>query len=262
MGRVLNILLGAACFTASMSAQSVEDLVARNLQAKGGIDKIKAIHSYRASGRWQRGSLVAQVGLYAREPDLLRTTFTFQGMTGIQAYDGSIGWKISPFQGRKEPERLGEDDLRDLVEDADFYGPLVDYQQKGNTVEYLGHDTVEGDDALRLKVTLKNGDIVYYYLDPDTYMEIRTERQQFIRGSVRETVKDLGSYKEVAGVYYPFSIESGPKGDPSDRSKITFDKIEANIAIDLAEFKMPSTPSVASPTNLSEPATRSEPKKP
>ena len=55
---------------------------------------------------------------------------------------------------------------------------FVDYQQKGNKVEYLGHDTVDGDDALRLKVTLKNGDIIYYLLDPDTFLEIRTERQQ------------------------------------------------------------------------------------
>lgn len=262
MGRILSILLVAVCCTAVASAQTAEELVEKNLQAKGGIDKIKAIHSYRASGKWQRGSLVARVGEDATEPDLLRTTFTLQGMTAVRAYDGSIGWQISPFEGRKDPEQLGEDDLRDLVEDADFHGPLVDYQQKGHTVEYLGHDTVEGDDALRLKVTLKNGDIVYYYLDPDTYMEIRTERQQFIRGSVRETVTDLGSYKQVAGVYFPFSVESGPKGDPSSRSKTSFDKIEVNVIIDVAEFKMPGPPPVSSSQGHPEPAAKPEPKQP
>jgi len=61
---------------------------------------------------------------------------------------------------------MGEDNLRDLLLAADFDGPLVDYAAKGNTIEYLGHDAVDGDDALRLKVTLKNGDIIYYYLDP------------------------------------------------------------------------------------------------
>ena len=94
---------------------------------------------------------------------------------------------------------MGEDDLRDLLLDADFEGPLVDYKEKGNTVEYLGHDVVDGDDALRLKVTLKNGDIIYDYLDPDTFIEIRKEIQQFIRGSVRERVVGLGSYKPVSG---------------------------------------------------------------
>src|SRR5207248_1916920 len=153
------------------------------------------------------------------------------------------------------PELLGEDDMRDLVEDADFYGPLVDYAAKGNRIEYLGHDTVDGDDALRLKVTLKNGDIVYYYLDPDTFLEIRTERQQFIRGAVRERVTDLGSYKLVAGVYYPFSIETGPKQNPNARAKVTYDTIEANVAIADADFKMPAPPATASPQQHPEPPT-------
>src|SRR5437879_9928961 len=91
---------------------------------------------------------------------------------------------------------MGEDDMRDLLIDADFDGPLVDYKEKGNRVEFLGHDTVDGDDALRLKVILKNGDIIYYYLDPDTYLEIRKEVQEFIRGSVRENITDLGRSEE------------------------------------------------------------------
>ncbi len=90
-------------------------------------------------------------------------------MTAVQAYDGSVGWQIQPFGGKKDPELMGEDDLRDLLLDADFDGPLVDYKEKGSTVEYLGHDMVDGDDALRLKITLKNGDIIYDYLDPDTF---------------------------------------------------------------------------------------------
>lgn len=246
MGRVLGIVVIAISSTSSMQAQKAEELVAKNLEAKGGVSKIKAMHSLRMSGKLQAGGFIALVGQEAMVPNLLRETFTVEGMTQIRAYDGSIGWQISPFAGRKDAERLGEDDLRDLLEAADFYGPLVDYEQKGNTVEYLGHDTVDGDDALRLKITLKNGDIFYYYLDPDTYLEIRIEKQQFIRGAVRETVTDLGSYKEIAGVYEPFSIETGPKSDPSDRSKITIDKIEANVPIDIADFRMPGA-KVSSP---------------
>jgi hypothetical protein len=111
---------------------------------------------------------------------------------------------------------MGEDDFRDLMEEADIDGPLVDYQAKGNKIEYLGHDTVDGDDAYELKITLKNGDIVYYYLDPDTYLEIKKKKQQFIRGSVRETEQNLGSYKLVAGVY--FSIEASSKDNPGDHA--------------------------------------------
>ena len=164
------------------------------------------------------------------------------GMTGVEAYDGTSAGGSCHSRGRKDPEMLGEDDFRGLQDEADFYGHLVDYKEKGNTIEYLGHDTVDGDDAYRLKVTLKNGDIVYYYLDPETFLEIRTETTQFIHGSVRESFSEMGSFKLVNGVYFPFAMESGNPRSPGETSKITIDKIEANVPMDASEFKMPARP--------------------
>lgn len=239
--RVAYILFGIVCFSLSLSAQTADELIAKNIQAKGGMDKIKAINSVRMSGKVDAGGFKAAVGQENKRPDLVRETFTLQGMTAVQAYDGSTGWQIQPFGGRKDPELMGEDDLRPVLEDADFDGPLVDYKAKGNTVEYLGHEEVDGDDALKLKVTLKNGDIMYYYLDPDTFLEIKKETQRFIRGSVRESVTEMGSYKPVAGVMYPFSIEVGPKNNPDARQKLAVDKIEVNVPIDDGQFKMPGS---------------------
>ncbi len=241
MRSLMSIMLGVVCCAGVLSAQTAEELVAKNLQAKGGIDKIKAIKSQRTTGKFEQGQFTARVGQDAKAPDLLRQTFTIQGMTQIQAYDGKTGWQISPFGGRKDPEMLGEDDLRDLEENADFYGPLVDYKEKGNTIEYLGKDKVDGDDVYKLKCTLKNGDVLYYYLDPDSMLEVRVEKIMYIRGSAHENVQDLGSYKQVNGVYFPFSIESGPKNNPNARGKITIDSMQANVAMDDSEFKMPST---------------------
>jgi len=181
------------------------------------------------------------VGQANSRPNLVRETFSIQGMTGVQAYDGNNGWQIQPFGGRKDPQLMGDDDMRDLLIDSDLDGPMVNYKEKGNTVEYLGHDVVDGDDALRLKVTLKNGDILYYYLDPDTYLEIRRETQEFIRGSVRESASELGSYKPVAGVMFPFSIAAGPKNDPTQWQTISVEKIEVNVPIDNSEFAVPAS---------------------
>lgn len=244
MRLTMTVLFGVG-FAGLVAAQTAEELVAKNLQAKGGIEKIKAIRALRMTGRMQQGGMTALVSSTAVAPNLRRETFTVQGMSDIQAYDGSTGWHISPFGGRKEPELMGEDELRGLTEEADFYGPLVDYQKKDNRIEYLGHDTVDGDDVYRLKVTLANGDIFYYYLDPETYLEIRVETVQFVRGSVRESFRNLGSYKLVTGVYFPFSIEAGSKQDPEDATKITIDRIEANVAVDPQEFKMPAAPANA-----------------
>jgi outer membrane lipoprotein-sorting protein len=223
--------------------QTAEELVAKNIAAKGGLEKIKAIHSLRLTGNFQDSDgFQARVGQEGKAPDLLRQTFSLQGMTQVQAYDGSSGWQINPFEGRKDPEMLGEDDLRSMSEDADFYGPLVDAAAKGNKIEYVGHATIDGDDALKLKVTLKNGDIIDYYLDPDTFLEFRTERQQFIRGAVNLTVTELGSYKQVDGVYYPMSLTTSGRRDMRNAQTVTIVKVEANVPVDDATFKMPAAP--------------------
>jgi hypothetical protein len=242
MRHAMIVLLAVCCLRVFPQCQTAEELVDKNIQAKGGMEKIKAIHSLHMTGKLTGGGgFTATVTQDGMRPNLVRETFSLQGMTGVQAYDGAVGWQIQPFGGHKDPELMGEDDLRDLLLDADFDGPLVDYREKGNTVEYLGHDVVDGDDALRLKVTLKNGDILYYYLDPDTYLEIRKEIQEFIRGSIKENVVDLGSYKPVAGVMYPFSIASGPKNRPNAAQTTTIEKIDVNVPLAKSEFELPAS---------------------
>jgi hypothetical protein len=235
------ILLAVLYCSLPVFSQTAEELVAKNIEAKGGMDKINALNTIRMTGQLAlQGGINGLVGQENKRPNLVRETFTLQGMTAVQAYDGMTGWQIQPFGGKKEPELMGEDDVRDLLIDADFDGPLVNYKAKGNTVEFLGHDIVDGDDALRLKVTLKNGDIVYYYLDPDTFLEIRTERQEFVRGSVRESVADLGSYKAVGGVMFPFSVNAGPKNDPTQWQSATYNQIEVNVPLPESEFAVPA----------------------
>ncbi len=241
MRHAVIVLAAVSCLSIFVQAQTADELVNKNIQAKGGIDKIKAIKSIRITGKLIGGGGFTAATLQENErPNLVRETFSLQGMTAITAYDGTTGWQIQPFGGHKDPELMGEDDLKDLLLDADFDGPLVDYKEKGNTVEFMGHDVVDGDDALRLKVTLKNGDIIYYFLDPDTYLEIRKEVQEFIRGSVRESVIEMGSYKPVAGVMYPYSISQGSKANPSAQTT-TVEKIEVNVPIDKADFAVPAS---------------------
>jgi len=242
MGYRLFVLLAVPCFSLFSLSQTADELVNKNIEAKGGVEKIKAVKTVRMTGKAVfPGGFVAMAGQENMRPNLVRETFSLQGMTAVQAYDGRTGWQIQPFGGKKEPQLMGEDDTRDLVIDSDIDGPLVDYQAKGNKVEYMGHDVVDGDDALRLKVTLKDGDIVYYFLDPDTYLEIRKETQEFIRGSVKENASEMGAYKPVGGVMYPYSISSGPKNDPTSWQTITMDKIEVNVPLDNADFAVPAS---------------------
>ncbi|MGA7078646.1 MAG: hypothetical protein WBQ43_24745 [Terriglobales bacterium] len=241
MRHAVIVLIAVCCCSAFCFSQTADELISKNIQARGGLEKMKAIKTIRMTGKFEGGGgFTAAVGQENERPNLIRQTFTLQGMTQVLAYDGATGWQIQPFGGKKDPELMGEDDLRDLQLDADIDGPLADYKEKGSTVEYMGHDVVDGDDALRLKVTLKNGDIIYDYLDPDTFIEIRKEIQQFIRGSVRDHVVGLGSYKPVAGVMFPFSISSGSKDHP-DAQTSTVQKMEVNVTIDPADFALPAS---------------------
>jgi hypothetical protein len=225
----------------SAPAQTADSLIAKYIQASGGMARMQALQTLRRTGKFTGGGgFEAVIVQENKRPNSVREEFSIQGMTGINAYDGKNGWKIEPWQGKRDPESLGEDEMHGILDDADFDGPLVNYQAKGNRVEYQGVEQIEGSDAHKLKVTRPNGDISFYYLDTEYYVPIRIDTQRMIRGAPQEFETSLGDYKQVNGVYLPFSSESGPKGSSSsDRSKITYDKIEANVPLADQRFVRP-----------------------
>jgi len=238
---VLPILAFAtiALLPVSVPAQSVDEVIANNVKARGGLDKIKAVRSVRTTSKLTQGSFRAAYVQENKRPDRVREEAIIQGLAQVQAYDGKVGWQISPFSGRKDPERMSQDDTKTLVIDADIDGALVDYKQKGHKAELVGHDSVEGTDCYKLKVSLKNGDVRYYFLDSDSFLELKIENQSNIRGTVQYTETYFGDYEQVNGIYYPFAVETGDKGSDS-RTKFTVDKVELDIPLDDARFSMPA----------------------
>jgi outer membrane lipoprotein-sorting protein len=225
---------------ASASAQTVDDIIAKNLKAKGGLDKIKAVQTIRMTGTMTIGpGMEAPFVMEQKRPNLMRMEFTIQGMTGIQAFDGKTGWQLMPFAGRKDAEPMPEDQLKQVEEQSDFDGPTVDYKAKGNTVELVGKEKVEGSDAYKLKITLKNGDVRYLFIDADQFLEIRSEGKTTIRGTEVDGEGTMGDYKEVGGLIFAHAMESGQKGNPQ-KMKMTIQKIELNVPLDDARFKMPT----------------------
>ena len=165
----------------------------------------------------------------------------------MQGYDGKLGWGNDPFNGKRDAEPLGEDDSKDIQEQADFGFPLVSYKDKGYKLEYLGMEPVDGSDAYKVKITLSNGDDIIYYLDADYFLEIKEEVKRRVRGAERQIDTSIGNYKEVAGIQVPFYYETGTKGNPNTQ-KISFDKIEVNPpGIDDTRFKMPEKKPAATP---------------
>ena len=243
----LLVLAAATTISLAARAQTVDEVIAKNIQARGGLDKLRSVHTVRTTAKLTQGSFRADFLQENKRADKVREEFIIQGLAQVQAYDGKTGWQISPFGGRKDPELLSQDDLKSLAVDADIDGPLVDYKAKGHVAELVGHDSMEGTDCYKIKLSMKNGDVRYYYLDADSFLDLKVEIQTTIRGALQESELYFGDYEQVNGIYYPFDVEQAQKGSAS-RTQISVEKIEQNIPLDDALFSMPtSKPEAAAP---------------
>ena len=241
-------LTASIVFAQDKNQPTVDELVAKNIEAKGGATALHNLQTLRLSGKVlvRQGQFELAYLEIKKLPDEVRDEASVQGMTQIEAYDGKEGWKVSPFFGRKDPERMSADDVKALIEDADIDETLVDWQSKGSTIEYLGTEDVDGTPAHKLKVVRKNGDVSFVYLDPDHFLEIRVVTGRMRHGAYEEVETDLGDYEKAGGVFVPTSIEFGRKGAP-DKQKIIVDKVEANVPVDDAIFHFPGQISLPQP---------------
>jgi len=221
---------------------AADELVARNLEARGGVDKIRAIRSLRITGTLTFDDGGSEVDLdyaaLALRPGRRRSELTQQGMTAVDAWDGQRAWSTEPFGGRREPFLQSADTAKPMAESADLDGSLVDYRQKGHHVDYLGTEEIDGTFAHRLRVTLADGNVEEHDLDPDTFLDIRIVRESYVRGAQRVDESDVGDYQQVAGVWMPFSVDSGPKGEPRSRH-LEIERIEPNVDVDPKLFAFP-----------------------
>jgi len=214
----------------SLAGMTADELVAKNLEARGGAAKLRAVTSTHALGKQRLGGgTEAKTESWAVAPDKYRSEFTLQGLTAVQAWDGQQAWSISPFGGRREPQKLSADDAKGLIQAADVAGPLSDYQAKGLKLEYLGTEDIDGTDAHKLRVTFDNGDTRYIFLDPDSFLEIRIIDHRMVRGQEDVTTTDLGEYEKVDGLYFPFEV-----------GRNHLDKVELNVTVDPAIFAFPA----------------------
>jgi hypothetical protein len=147
---------------------NTDKIIAKYIKTIGATENIHALKTLRRTGKLTVGGKFEVVILHEnKRPNMVRQELALQGLTGVNAYDGQRGWKIEPWQGKKDSESLGEEELKAILEDADFDGPLVNYEHKGNKVEFVGLEPVEGTDCVKLKVTVKSGDVRTYFLDTD-----------------------------------------------------------------------------------------------
>jgi outer membrane lipoprotein-sorting protein len=237
--RTLNAVLAVAALAAPASAQTVDEVVAKSFAARGGLAKLRAVQTIRMTGRMSVGADDLAMVVEMKRPNKIRVDTSGRGRNAVQAYDGRTAWGIAPM-GTGRPEVLPGEMAKAIAEQADIDGPLVDYEAKGYRVELVGKERVDGRSAFQLKVTRKNGNVEYYFLDARSYLPLRVEGRRTVRNSEIEGEGTMGDYKEVGGFLWPHRLENGAKGMP-DKQVLTIEKIEINPPIDDARFEVPTS---------------------
>jgi hypothetical protein len=252
--KIRTFCLAAFCLLPfAASAQTVDDVVAKALAARGGPEKIKAVQSERITGTISFGPGAEGPFLVERKrPGKMHIEVTIQGQTLVRTYDGkSAGWIVNPFAEDKGLQAMTANDLKNISDESDFDGPFVDYKEKGNQLELAGKEDVEGKPAYRLKLTNKNGDVSYFFFDASSCLIVKWQGTRNVGDKEVPWESLFHDYREVAGRKYAFEIDSGAPGTDQIQ-KIVADKIEIDAEIDEAHFGKPALP--APPADPAHPA--------
>lgn len=236
-------IMALAMIPSIASAMTVDEIIAANIEAKGGEEAWNALETARMSGTMgmgggAAGSIEMPFTIEFKAPDNIRLEFTMQGMTAIQAFDGEVGWSVMPFMGKTEPEEMAEDQVKQLKDQADFKGVLFGYEAKGHTVELMGTEEVDGTPAYKLKVNRADGDVDVIYLDEEYFVEFKTESTREIQGNEVTVAMVVGDYKEVDGLLFAHSMEMSFGGGETQQV-ITIESIETGVELPDDRFAMP-----------------------
>jgi len=227
-----------ALVSATAGAQTVEQIVARYLDARGGIERLRAVRSLRLSGRMVLPGLAAPFVLELKRPDLMRTEFTVEDRPAVRAYDGKTAWMLLPLPG-ESPRPMSSEDAADAKAQADVdLSPLVDSESKGFTVELAGRERRGGRDTWKLVVRGGGGSPRALFLDTETHLVVQTEEERTVGGKTIRFATEVGEHRTVGGIVFPHQIDLGPVGSP-ERQRLVFERIEINPLLDDARFSMP-----------------------
>jgi len=221
-------------------ARIINDLVDRNIAARGGLQAWQTVNALRLTGRMDLGQdMSVPYVLEQKRPSKMCFEFFFNKQTAVQCADGQSGWKIVPFRGRDKAQPMTKVELRETADSTDLYGLLYNYADRGIDVELLGHEMIEGKDAIKLKLTLDKGGIRWLYLDAETALEIKSEAMRKVAGRERLVETFYSDWQETNGLLIARRQETTTEGDPKSHF-LTVESVTINPVIGDSRFVMPA----------------------
>jgi len=232
------------CFLPMITAaQTTDEIIKKVIDARGGIDKIKAVQSERVTGELSAPQgIKGQFTVELKRPNKMHTEVLVEGQKIIRVYDGkSAGWVVNPYMENKDVQPMSEEDLKGIMDESDMDGPLVDYKSKGHQIELAGKEDLDGKPVYRLKLTTKSGDVRSYFIDAASFLTAKWVGIRKIGGKDLPWESTLSDYRDVQGLKFPFKIEQGSPGTDFSQALAT-EKIEINPPLDDSRFAKPGAP--------------------
>jgi outer membrane lipoprotein-sorting protein len=233
-------LLGLSLGSGDVAAQSLDEVLQGYYEAIGGLENWKSLEAMTATGNMvMMGGIQAPFTIMTKRPAKVRIEFSFQGMTGVQAYDGETAWMIMPFMGSPDPQTMPPEMATQVTEEADIDGPLIGWKEDGHQVELVGKEDVDGTEAFKVKVTRKSGGVSYIFIGAEDYLPIKFAATRNMQGQDMMVETSLSDYRKVGDLLFAHSVSAQAEGAPMGGQTITIDKIEVNPALQDALFMMP-----------------------
>ena len=227
-------------FTFSTQAQdaSLDDILEKYYEKIGGVDKWKKLENMKLTGNSTAMGMTTPVTMFTMKPNLSKREMNIMGKEMVIAFDGTDAWMINPFDGSEGAKKQGDEASKQSAKQK-FEDELIDYKEKGHQLELTGTEDLNDKNTYKVKMTKKDGDVMFYYFDAEEYVPVMmkmllTEGQA--KGEVLEI--HMRDYKEVDGLYFSHTMEQ----KIGERSLFSFtaDKVEFNLKeIDKAFFAMP-----------------------
>lgn len=240
MSKTLAAVLVLTVVAAKAPAQTVDEIVARHVEARGGAAAWRAVETVEYAGSMEVGKgMSVPFRLQLKRPHKARIEFDFAGSTAIQTYDGKQGWKLLPFRGQTEASPLTEAELAVAASQAEIEGPLMGYAAKGHSLELMGRETVEGRETYKLALTLRGGGTRWLYLDAASGLEAVVEAPHRLRTEEKRLRTHYRDYRRVGSVTIPHVLESRIEGAPYSH-KLTITSVQLGRPIADARFARPT----------------------
>jgi outer membrane lipoprotein-sorting protein len=220
-------------------AQTVDEIVAKNLQAKGGAEKWGSVNSVKMTGKIAAQGQEMPLTMYAKRPNLNRQEISLPDGRIVQAFDGTTAWVINPLLGTDTPQAVPGGVADMMKNSADFDGALINYKTKGHTIELVGKEKLADKDVYHLKVTMKGGQVQQYFLDAESGLELKTSAEVALgMGGTKQTLDtEMSNYKPEGGIMLPHTVKQFVNGKPTVEMTVT--AVEFNAPVDDAMFRMP-----------------------